>query len=376
MSVLLALALSACREAPRKVEASAAPQPVAVQVAQVAEVDWPSIYEAVGTVRARTSTTLASKVMGYVREVKVHAGDTVSAGQLLVLLEARDLDAAYRQAEAAREEATGAAVEADHAVASAQANLDLAKVTFTRMADLYEKKSVSNQEYDEANARLKMAQATRDMAASRRTQVSSRIQQAQEAVSSATVMRGYSEIRAPFAGTITEKTADLGMLASPGAPLLTVEQAGAMRLEVAVEEGFIGGIRLGQQVTVQLDAIDQQIAARVSEIVPVVDPSARAFTVKIDLPSSQHLRSGMYGKALFERGARRVTAAPAAAIAEQGQVQTVLVVEEGAARTRIVTTGEKQGELVEILSGLNPGERVVSPRTAALRDGSRVEARE
>jgi RND family efflux transporter MFP subunit len=376
-TVLACITLVGCREAPPKVEASigGAPPSAPVNVVTVSTLDWPSTYEAVGTVRARASAVIASKVMGYAREVKVGLGDAVAAGQLLLVLEARDLDAAWRQAQAAREEAKSAITEANNAVASAQANLDLVKATFRRMNDLYQKKSISDQEYDEATAKLKLAQAAYEMAASRRAQLNSKIQQAEEAVAAAGVMRGYAEIRAPFAGTITEKQVEQGSLAAPGAPLLTIEQAGALRLEVAVEEALLPGIRAGQPVTVKLDSFDQTIAARVSEIVPSVDPASRSFTVKIDLPGLPRLRAGVYGRAQFSRGTRATIAVPAAAVASQGQVESVLVVEEGVARTRLVTTGRKQGDQVEILSGLSGGERIVSPRPAGLADGARVETR-
>ena len=378
-AILAGLMLTACRENPAKVEASASAsasagvQAVPVQVAPVASVEWPSIYEAVGTVRPRVSAVIASKVMGYAREVKVHLGDTVSAGQLLVVIDARDLDAAWRQAQAARDEANSAIAEATNAVAAAQANLDLVKATSRRLEDLYEKKSISEQEHDESTAKLKAAQAAYEMAASRRAQLSAKIQQAEEAVAAAAVMRGYSEIHAPFAGTVIEKSVEQGTLAAPGAPLLTLEQSGALRLEVPVEEGFLKATRVGQPVAVKLDSFDQTIAARVAEIVPSVDPASRAFIVKIDLPGLAGLRSGAYGRAQFSRGTRAAVAVPVAAVSSQGQVESVLVADEGFARARLVTTGQRQGDLVEILSGLRPGENVVSPRPVGLADGARVE---
>jgi len=379
VAVLAGLMLTACRENPGQVEASpsAGVRAVPVNVVPVASVEWPSIYEAVGTVKPRVSTVIASKVMGYAREVNVRVGDTVAAGQLLVVIDARDLDAAWRQAQASREEANSAIAEANNAVASAEANLVLVKATFRRLEDLYGKKSISDQEFDEASAKLKVAQAAYEMAASRRTQLSAKIQQAEEAVAAAAVMRSFSEIRAPFSGTVTEKAVEQGTLAAPGAPLLTLEQAGALRLEVPVEEGFLEDTRVGQPVTVKLDSFGQTIAARVAEIVPSVDPASRAFIVKIDLPSEPRLRSGVYGRAQFTREASRIVAVPVAAVRTQGQVESVLVVEEGVAHTRLVTTGRRQGDLVEILSGLNPGlnpaEQVVSPRPAGLADGARVE---
>ena len=142
-----------------------------VSVVTPAVQQWPAIYEATGTVRARTSAIIAAKWMGYVREVKVQVGDRVREGQLLVVLDARDLDASANQAAAAREEVRNGIPEADSAVAAAKANLDLVQSTFKRMNELYEKKSISDQEFDEASAKLKAAQAGFEMARAKRTQL-------------------------------------------------------------------------------------------------------------------------------------------------------------------------------------------------------------
>ena len=171
--VPVAMWLAACSDAPKATSVSSSAKPVAVSVITAATETWPSIYEATGTVRARTSAVISAKLMGYVREVKVQTGDHVREGQLLVTLDPRDLDVSSRRAESAREEVRAGIPEADSAVAAAKANLDLAQVTFGRMQDMYQKKSISNQEFDEASARLKAAQAAFDMARARRTQLDS-----------------------------------------------------------------------------------------------------------------------------------------------------------------------------------------------------------
>ena len=129
--------------------------PVAVHSATVQAEQWPEEYEATGTVRARTAAVLSSRVMAYVREVRVQAGDAVREGQELVILDAQDLESNIRRAEAGEAEVQSAFAEADNGAAAAKANLDLAQATFKRMDELYGKKSISNQEFDEASARLK-----------------------------------------------------------------------------------------------------------------------------------------------------------------------------------------------------------------------------
>jgi RND family efflux transporter MFP subunit len=342
----------------------------------VAETPWATGYEATGTVRARTSANISAKVMGYVRQVAVRAGDRVTAGQTLVTIDARDLESEYRRAEAGLEEARAAVPEVDNAAAAAKAQLDLASTTFRRIEDLYKKKSVSHQEFDEASARLKAAQASHEMTLAKRQQVQAKIAQAERAQDSARIMVGYAQLTAPFAGVVTAKTVEEGTLATPGAPLLTIEREGEYRLEAAVEESRVNSIRSGQAATVTIEALGRPVSGRISEIVPAVDPGSRAYTVKIDLPAASALRSGMFGRAVFSQGTRRVLAVAEAAVAERGQLVSVMVVEGGAARTRLITVGERRGGSVEVLSGLTAGETVISPLPAALADGARVEVRQ
>ncbi len=368
----LPLLISCGKEEPRAVSASAAPA-VAVQTAAVSVREWPEIYEATGTVRARATVTISSKTMGYVRQVDAQVGSHVRQGQTLVVLEARDLEANVLRAEAARSEVQSAVPEAEHGVAAAKANLDLAQSTFRRMEDLASKKSISSQEFDEAAARLKGAQANYEMARSRRAQLDARAAQVDEEIRAAMVMRDYARIAAPFAGIVTAKSVEPGNLASPGVPLLTIEQEGAYRLEVSVDESRMPSARPGQSAQVALEAIDRKLDARISEVVPAVDASSRAYTVKIDLPALPQIRSGMFGRAAFALASRKVVVAPVASLQERGQLASVFVAEDGVAHTRLITLGQRSGDAVEILSGLNAGEKVVAPIAAGLSDGARIE---
>lgn len=343
-----------------------------MRVAAASLQDWPAVYEASGTVRARTTGAVSSKVMAYVQQVNARVGDHVREGQVLVTVDARDLEANLRRAEAGQAEAQSVVPEVEHAIAAAKANLDLAQATFRRIEDLYAKKSVSNQEFDEASARLKAAQAAHEMAVAKRAQVQARIAQAGEEQRAARITRDYANIAAPFAGVVTERSVEPGNLAAPGAPLLTIEREGEYQLEAAVEESRLAAVRVGQNVRVLLEGCEEQ--ARVAEIVPAVDAASRSYIVKIALrcPAA---RSGMFGRTEFPQGTRRVIAIPEAAVTERGQLQTVFVVENGAARSRLITAGRKSQGMVEALSGLNDGEKVVVPVPAGLGDGARVEVR-
>jgi RND family efflux transporter MFP subunit len=374
--ILLALGLAGCSEAPKTKAPAPASNPVSISVVSATTETWPSVYEATGTVRARTSAAVSARMTGYVRDVKAQVGDHVREGQVLVTLDSRDLDVNSRRAEAAREEIRAGIPEADSAVAAAKANLDLAQVTFGRMETLFQKKSISNQEYDEAASRLKAAQAAYDLARARRAQFESRLALSDQELRAAEVTRSYAEVAAPFAGIIVARFAEPGNVAMPGTPLFTIEREGTYRLEASVEESHLPSIRAGQPVTITLDSVDRPLDARVSEIVPAIDPASRSGIVKIDLPALPSVRSGSFGRAVFQSGSRTLLAVPAAAIAERGQLQSVFVADNDVARVRIITTGQRNKDRAEVLSGLTPGEKVILPVPAGLADGASVEVRQ
>jgi membrane fusion protein, multidrug efflux system len=376
LSPVLALALLTACAGDESHSRAASPAPaIPIQAASAELQQWPGVYEATGTVRAKTVSVLSSRVMAYVRQVEVQVGDRVREGQPLVTLDAQDLETNVRRAEAADGEVLSAIPEADNGVAAAQANLDLAQSTFRRMKELADKKSISNQEFDEASARLRSAQAAYEMARAKRTQLDSKRAQVQQEIRAAAILRDYTRISAPFSGIVTARTAEPGTLAAPGAPLLTLEREGAYRLEASVDESRLPSVRAGQSVEVALESLERRLPARVSEIVPSVDAASRAYTVKIDLPAVPNLRSGVFGRARFSLGARSVVAIPPQAIVERGQVQSVFVIEDGCARSRLITTGDRGPGVIEVLSGLSQGEKVASPPPAGLTDGARVEVK-
>ncbi len=374
--IVAALLLNGCGDTVRGKAAAPPASPVAVSTVAAATENWPSTYEATGTVRAQTSMTVASRISGYVRDVKAQTGDSVREGQVLITLDARDLDVTSKHAEAARDEIRLAVPEADTAVTAASANLDLAQVTAGRMRELFQKKSISNQEMDEATAKLKAAQAGFEMAKARRAQLNSRLATAEQDIASAGVARSYAEVAAPFAGIVVARSVEPGNLAMQGAPLLTIERAGLYRLEVSVDESRLSQIRAGQAVSVSLDGIERQIQSRVAVVVPAVDSASRTYTVKIDLPAIRELRSGQFGRAGFQVAERNLLAIPTAALVTHGQLQTVFVAGNGIARTRLITTGERAQDRIEVLSGLAAGERIVVPIPSGLSDGTPVELRQ
>jgi membrane fusion protein, multidrug efflux system len=369
--------LAACSQEKPAPAAASAP-PISVKTEVVHAVEMGDTFQAPGTVRARTSAVISARVPGYVQDLKVKAGDTVRAGQTLVVLQSQDLDAQVARAKAAQQAAGSGITEAEKARAAAESNAQLAATTLQRYKTLLDKKSVSQQEFDEVEARYKGAAANLEMANAAIQRVRAGEQQAQAEVKAAEVMRGYSVLAAPFSGVVTEKRVEPGSLAMPGQPLLVLEQGGDFRLEATVEEARIAAIKLGDPVRVSIESMSE-IQGRVSEMVPAVDAASRAFLVKIDLPhpkspaDARLLRSGLFGRATFAHGSRKAIAVPENNVRSYGQLTSVYVVADGLARQRLVTLGARSGDQVEILSGLSEGDRLVVSPPPALRDGSRVE---
>jgi len=360
----------------RVAAAGAEPRGANVKVETVVDSEIGDIYQASGSVRAHYSATIAAKIAANILEVRVQTGDRVQAGQTLVVLDRRDLEANLRRSEAARAEAESAIDETESAVTAARASLQLAQVTHHRFQDLLAKTSVSQQEFDESQGRLQSAEAALEMAASKRRQVGARRTQVEAEIAAARVVLGYATLTAPFAGLVTERKADPGSLATPGAPLLTLEREGNPRLEASIDESRLGLVRAGESVAVEIDGVNRTVTGRVAEVVPTVDAATRSFSVKIDLPTMQGLRSGMFGRAGFASGKRHALLVPQSAVLERGQIRSVYVVEGNSARLRLVTLGEGREDRREILSGLTAGERIIVSPAPLLTDGARVVVQE
>lgn len=334
---------------------------VSVVAAQAANV--PDVVEAVGTLRAAQTSQLAAQMMGNIVEIRVHEGDRIQRGQVLAVID-------EAQPRAALDRAAAADLAAQQEITASDSDFNLAEATLKRYQTLYEKKSVSPQEFDEVNARYQAAQARRDMSRAGQSEAEAALDQARSAL-------GYTRILAPFDGVVTEKKADVGALASPGMPIFTVEDLRRYRLEATVNESDLRCVHMGQQLPVLLDALgDKPLKGRVVEIVPAADPASRSFLVKIDIPSDPALRSGLFGRAQFTRGERSALLIPRTAVVERGQLQGVYVLDpNGIAGLRYITLGKPSVGQVEVLAGLQAGEMLVAnPGGGELR-GKKVESR-
>jgi RND family efflux transporter MFP subunit len=366
----LSAALAGCGRAATPAAAPAAGWvlPPGARVATARTAQRAATYAAVGTVEARTSAQPAAQAGGTVTRVNVNVGARVRAGEVLVELALPEADQGLAAARADVAAADAALAAARQQAAATEAQARLAQATYARFQALRRENSVSPHEFDQAQAAARAAaaqaagaRATVQGAAERAAAARARQQQAR-------IQAGYSAVRAPFAGVVTAKFVQRGDLATPGEPLLALDAAGGWQLAVAVPEGLLGRLRLGEAALVRVDALGAQtLAGRIREIAPSSDPATRAAVVKLALPDAAGLRGGLYGEATLPLAGETAEAAlrvPAAAVLRHGELEEMYVLNPaGRAELRLVTLGATGGGEVEVLSGLSAGERfVLNPR--------------
>jgi HlyD family secretion protein len=364
------LLLTACSHDARTASAETA-APIPVTVVRVAMADIADTFEAGGVVQARTTATIMARIQAPVREARVAPGDRVRAGQVLIVLDGRDLAAYARSARAAALAADQGVTAAAAEQQGADAALALARTSHARIAGLYAKRSATPQELDDATGALRAAEARAAGTAARAQAAASGVDSARAASEAAGTTESFALITAPFDGVVTEKMIEPGNMAAPGTPLMRVEDTRGFRFDVRVDESRIGQVAVGAMVSVSVDSgtggTPTTLNGRVAEIGRAVDADVRAFLVKITLSDTTGLRSGTFGRAHFSGHGRRTLTVPADALVHRGQLTSVMVVEKEIARVRLVSVSG-----IEVLAGLSEGDVVIVAAPPTVTDGSRV----
>jgi RND family efflux transporter MFP subunit len=331
---LVALLLPGCGRKPDTHPTSQADLAAAqVQVQTAESKQRASTEEVVGTVQAKLHATLEAKLSGRIDKMPVLLGQAVKAGQLVAHLDAAEIKARMEQAEA---------------------GLQQAERDWKRTSALFDQQAATRSDYDAADSRYRVAKA---------------------AVAEAQAMMGYVEILAPFDGVVTKKWADVGDLATPGKPLIGIEDPSMLQLEADVPDAIVSRIQQNARLAVQVDSLKGELAGTVMEIAPTADPASRTLRVKLDLPRTAGLRSGQFARLVVPVGESNSVRVPTSAVVVRGQLEILFVVTNQRAQLHLVKTGRTIGDEVEILAGLNSGESVVVGGAALLTDGQPVEAK-
>lgn len=306
--------------------------PAAVVIAQVEKQPLWDEEEVVGNVEAAQRSVLSAKVTGVIDAVNVAPGAKVARGQVLATIDAREIKARLDSAAAAQ---------------------DQARKDFARIEKLLQSGSSTRQEFEGATTRLRTADA---------------------ALVEAKTMLQYTEITAPFDGVLTRKLVEVGDLATPGKPLLELENSSLLRFECEIPEALVDKVQMGGELAVMVDAAGAELSGRVSEIAPSASAGSRTFLVKLDLPAAEKLRAGQFGRVRVPVRERPAVLVAEGAVVRRGQIESVFVLEEGKVRLRLIKSGRKMDGKVEVLSGLSGGEAVVVRDAHLLQDGAAVGA--
>jgi len=289
--------------------------------------------EVVGTVRAKLRATIEAKASGRILQMPALLGQSLTNGQLLVRLEAPEIQARLDQA---------------------GANLQQAERDSKRISSLFDQQAATRSDYESAHSRFLVAKGT---------------------LAEAQAMMGYVEVQAPFAGVVTRKWVDVGDQATPGKPLLEIEDPSRLQLDADVPEAVVARIKPGAQMSIRADHSAGDLSGTVVEMAPTADPASRTFRVKLDLTPVTGIMSGQFARLIVPVGETPSMLIPASAVLQRGQMDIVFVVEDQRARLHLVKTGRAFNHEIEILSGLDSGDLIVIHDPQQLSDGQPVQGK-
>lgn len=341
-----ALSLSGCGESSKSptVAASAA---VKVGTMTVRSTMQPIVSSTPGTVLAEQQAQIASRLTGFISAIDVHEGQSVATGQRLFTVDPSEVQGQVSQAQAG--------------LAQAEAALADAKNDYTRFGTLYKEEAIPKQQWDKVRLQYQVAQQ--------------QAVAARAGLSSAGAQMRYATLTAPFAGVITQKLANVGDLATPGHPVLVLENPARLQVQTSVPAEIFSQLKLGDSISLQLDGSDHgdAVNGKISRLVAAADPVTHTYLVKIDLPGEHPYKSGMYVKVSFASGERATIRVPQAAVLNRVGIIGVFVVDtNNIAHFRMVRVGDIGAGQVDIQAGLSTGERIVTSGNAKLQSGDKV----
>lgn len=342
-----------------------------------------------GKVAAEVEVNLAPKIPGKVGAVMVDVGQEVKAGQVVLRLDAPEIEAAVRQAEAAvrvaeagMNQAALGVERAKAALEQAQENHRLAEANYNRGKLLLEQEAISDadfearfeQPYINAAGALKTAEAAYRQAVDQKENLApAQLEQARAALTVAQTNYANTVVTAPVGGTVTARNVDPGELASPQVPAVTIVKIDTVVIEAGASDRQVNKLKVGQEAKVDVDAVrNTPFAGRITSISPATDQRAKNYVVKVAVGNPGHLlKPGMFAE--VEAGiASEGILVPCDAVSKKGYTTVVFIVKSNKAVLREVEIGESDGRSSIVKRGLSPGDLVVVTGQDRLDDGTPV----
>jgi len=352
MNIGVVIFLFACGQE----EKTVAKQQVSVAVKTIIATAQPlSAQEAYsGTILPIERVRLSTRISGWIERIHFDEGESVRQGAVLVKLRSQDLEAKQAQAQAAIKEAEG--------------HFNNVQADFKRIESLFEKQAATQKELDDIQAAFISAQSRMAAATEMKNEVDETLK--------------YTSLSAPFNGVVARKMLQEGDLANPGQPIVEVENTSKVKIIAKAPENKIQSLSLGMPVLVSVAAAKPGFGAQnqqavIDKIAPAADPISRQFEIHVVLDNQDgQYKSGMFARVNTLDAEGMSLLIPQSAVFRRGQLQGLFIIDsERVARLRWVQIGRKQDNLVEVLSGLNPGEQVVIEHGSQLLDGQKVEVK-
>lgn len=299
-----------------------------------------------GQVQASQSATLSTRFMGNVEEISVNVGDKVQKGQVLISLDAANLNAKLSQAKAG--------------IIQAEANLKNVQTNFDRFQKLFEQQSISKKELDDITTQLSVAKAQLEAAQQMKNEVDSQLK--------------YAEIKAPFSGIVSAKFIKEGSMAHPGKPLLIIDNPKQFEVVASIAESDISAIKKESKVLVSIASFSKELSGTVKEISSNAKSTGGTYSVTIQLnETSDNIYAGMYAKVAIENSSVSDSSAlfiDKKALIQKGQLHGIYTVSQNnTAILRWVKLGRATNDTVEIISGLSAGESYILSSEGKIYNG-------
>ncbi len=379
-----ALFLVACGNTEAKLPAKTeeASKPVVVSVAPAQERSLPTTLDVTGTLTADAQTDIASEIEQRVVEILVERGQYVTAGQVVARMDDQDAKNQLREAEAVEAQirerlglVNGQAFDPMKTpeVQQARATMERAEADHKRFVQLVEEGAVSRAEHDLRRADYLAAKAQHDTTVNQMRQLYQSLLAQRVRVAMGRKAVEDTIIRAPFSGVIAEKAANVGRYTKKGDRIATIVRIDPLRIELTIPEGAVAAVRKGQKVSFTVQSYpDRKFEGTIAYVGPAVRAESRALVVEAIVPNPKgQLQPGLFATAHIELPAVRPSVVvPASAVKNEGGVFKLFVVKNDRAEVRIVQLGREVSGSVEILRGLQAGERIVSRQVDALADGT------
>ena len=373
--ILICLAVMACKSgypAASRQDTENNTPPRRVKTASVVEMPVGQTVTVNGTLAAYDHTTVSVKVPGRLKSISVDLGTVVNRGQVIAQLEPEDYKLRVQQAEAALAQArarlgltpsgTDDRVDAEKTatVRQAQAVLDEARFNRSRAQKLVEQGVVSRAEYDSADSSYKVAQGRYQDALEEIRNRQALLSQRRSELALAVQQLSSTSIYAPLAGVVQEKRASVGEYLAAGTAVVDIVQIDPLRLQAEVPERDAPNVRSGQNVRVTVDGDDNAYLGQIKRLSPTIKEQNRMLMVEADVRNNGRLRPGSFARAeIVTNDSSMAVTVPSKSVVTFAGIEKVIIVQNGRALEKPITTGRRINEWTEVLAGVKVGESVI-----------------